>query len=501
MVKWLNRVLRSGTAASHPAQQDEVAESVSGNTPNEAARLKEMADAHLHRGEYAAAENLYREAVAIQPEFADAHCHLAFLLRMQGRLDDAIPSLLAAVRANSAQVDAHFMLGLIAREKGDGVSAIPYFRNAIQASRTFEPAYVELAHVLIELKRWEELSLVLKGGVAEIGESTALRFMLGQLYSDLGEFDAALSQFRSTLICDPGHIQSWIALGTYAYSRHSLDSAVGFLQIAQEIDPNFPGLEDVFKPIKDDKEIFERTSILVKAKNVEGKKKVRLVCATRMKADEFLAESSLGKSLVAYIPLFDDFELQLFAENAKGLSTIYNSAIEYAKQDPAILLFIHDDVHLMDYFWIANIRESLHQFDIVGLTGNVRRSPGQVGWSFLTSDFEQDEFSSGNLSGMIGDGLTGLPAKLVNYGPAKRECKLLDGVMLAVDSETLIRSGLRFDERFKFHFYDMDFCRQAELKNLRMGTWPISIIHDSGGAFGSPTWWDGLYLYREKYAE
>jgi hypothetical protein len=60
---------------------------------------------------------------------------------------------------------------------------------------------------------------------------------------------------------------------------------------------------------------------------------------------------------------------------------------------------------------------------------------------------------------------------------------------------------VRFDERFTFHFYDMDFCREVERKGLRMGTWPISVVHESGGAFGSQGWQDGYAKYLAKYPD
>jgi len=44
--------------------------------------------------------------------------------------------------------------------------------------------------------------------------------------------------------------------------------------------------------------------------------------------------------------------------------------------------------------------------------------------------------------------------------------------------------NLGFDERFGFHFYDLDLCRQAEQRGIRTGTWPISVVHESGGNFG-----------------
>ena len=73
--------------------------------------------------------------------------------------------------------------------------------------------------------------------------------------------------------------------------------------------------------------------------------------------------------------------------------------------------------------------------------------------------------------------------------------------MLVADSAVLLRKNVRFDPTFTFHFYDMDFCRQAELCGLSMGTWAISVIHESGGAFGTDAWKKSYAKYMEKYRE
>ena len=77
----------------------------------------------------------------------------------------------------------------------------------------------------------------------------------------------------------------------------------------------------------------------------------------------------------------------------------------------------------------------------------------------------------------------------------------MDGVLLAIRSQTLIERGLRFDPRFQFHFYDMDFCRQAELRQLRMGTCAMSLVHASAGELGSPGWFAAYREYLAKYGE
>ncbi|QGZ55924.1 O-linked N-acetylglucosamine transferase family protein [Paraburkholderia acidiphila] len=227
-------------------------------------------------------------------------------------------------------------------------------------------------------------------------------------------------------------------------------------------------------------------------------KPIRLVCGTRRTREQFSTETALGRSLKLYAHL-PNVELQLFDNNTRGLSSIYNTAIEEAKQRPAILVFVHDDVWLNDFFWTERIRESVARFDVVGLAGNLRRVPRQPAWAFATPDLQWDERKY--LSGTVGHG-KGFPCNIAStFGPSGQECKLLDGLLLIADSDTLVKSGLSFDEQFKFHFYDMDFCRQAERKGLRMGTWPISVVHESGGAFGTPSWHEGYGQYLRKYGD
>lgn len=228
-------------------------------------------------------------------------------------------------------------------------------------------------------------------------------------------------------------------------------------------------------------------------------KKIRWVCATRSAQDRFFTDTALGRSLSLYGFLSELMELQLFPGNAHGLPEVYNAAIERAAQDPAILVFAHDDLHVCDFFWFDKIQQGLQAFDILGLAGNRRRVPRQPAWCFVDDRGTWDQRA--NLSGVVGGG-NGFPCvQIAAYGPVPQQCLLLDGLFLAVDSATLVKSKLRFDTRFRFDFYDLDFCRQAELKGLRMGTWPIAVVHESGGAFGTETWRAGLKSYLEKYGE
>jgi hypothetical protein len=225
---------------------------------------------------------------------------------------------------------------------------------------------------------------------------------------------------------------------------------------------------------------------------------IRFVCATTLPPQQFFTHSLTGISVNAF-RMVSKAEIMLFAENTTGLGELYNRAINGARDNPAILVFIHDDILICDYHWEKRIREGLNsRFDIVGLAGNKRRIKNQVGWRTIDQHDTLD--AAENLSGVVGHGSSFPPQSLDVFGSTGAECKLLDGLFLSADSRTLWESGLRFDPQFKFHFYDLDFCRSAEQLNLKMGTIPLSVVHASEGNM-SDSWSSAYEDYIAKWKE
>jgi hypothetical protein len=225
--------------------------------------------------------------------------------------------------------------------------------------------------------------------------------------------------------------------------------------------------------------------------------KIKFVVATRETAERFWGNTATGVSLALFPS--PHLEVVVYSENTKGLSEIYNNEIEQSRHDPCLLVFAHDDLHILDFFWMQQIFNGLSHFGVVGVVGNRRRVPFQPSWAFIDNNFTWDE--SQNLSGSIGHGSGFPPSEISNFGPPFQEVKLLDGLLLAAFSETLIKKNIRFDQKFKFHFYDLDFCRQAEILGITMGTIPLSLIHQSGGNFVSEAWKNACREYFQKWSQ
>ncbi len=224
--------------------------------------------------------------------------------------------------------------------------------------------------------------------------------------------------------------------------------------------------------------------------------KLHVVSATRSDRQAFWHEGALGVSLRRFA---DDARIVPWIAygNTLGLPEIYNQVIASGSAGGAVV-FVHDDVWLDDLFFVQRVLEGLERYDVLGLAGNRRRSPGQPGWAFVDAGFRWDDRAY--LSGRVAHGAAAM-GRPGDFGPVPAECELLDGVLLAARIDTLLRHDCRFDARFRFHFYDLDFCRTARARQLRLGTWPIGVTHQSGGAFGTDAWWQGYRDYLAKWRD
>ncbi len=219
---------------------------------------------------------------------------------------------------------------------------------------------------------------------------------------------------------------------------------------------------------------------------------IEIVSATRLSENDFWNKSALGNSLQR---LSQDTRLvaRIAFNNQSGLPEVFNARIN-APDGHDILVFVHDDVWINDYFIADRVVIGLKTFDVIGVAGNRRRVQNQPAW-YLDSNFTWD---IDNLSGRLAHGYHPFGAISV-YGEVPAECELLDGVFLAAQKSRLRTADVEFDPCFDFDFYDLDFCRTARKNGLRLGTWPICITHQSQGAFGSPRWEERYRLYLKKW--
>ena len=228
-----------------------------------------------------------------------------------------------------------------------------------------------------------------------------------------------------------------------------------------------------------------------------------VVTATREAPDVFYKSTALGRSIRQLRQAGADIRVNAACNNRRPLGEVYNRAVSESFAQH-LVVFAHDDLQLNDHHLPMRLAQALQRYDLVGVAGCTQRHPGQPTW-FCAQHLGQWSAAEQLMGAVAHDTTQHKTASrkvrnVSHYGPGGTAA-LLDGLLIAVRGQTWLDSGLRFDPALAFHFYDLDLCRSAEQKGLRMGVEPLAVTHLSGGAFRSPGWQAAYEHYLQKWGE
>ena len=140
----------------------------------------------------------YREAVALKPDFVEVHISLAHALHFLGHLDDAVASCRRALELDPNAAKAHLNLGRALQAQGDTDAALPHYRRALEADPSLGEAYKSYAYATRAARDdpvIERLRAQLARPAIRAADEVSLRYALGKVHNDLGEYDAAFESW------------------------------------------------------------------------------------------------------------------------------------------------------------------------------------------------------------------------------------------------------------------------------------------------------------------
>ncbi|AXF19218.1 glycosyltransferase [Burkholderia pyrrocinia] len=179
----------------------------------------------------------YRRAVAMRPDYPEAHNNLGNALRDARDPAEAMASCSRAIELRPGYAEAYNNLGNVLQDLGELDAAAASYSKAI----AFHPAYAEAnsnlgnvlraqekhADAIAHYRRALELNPALR--VAHRGLGAALRAT--------GDFDGALAHVRAGL--EPDDADAHCSLGISLRSINDFDGAAQLFQRACEIDPGY----------------------------------------------------------------------------------------------------------------------------------------------------------------------------------------------------------------------------------------------------------------------
>jgi len=204
------------------------------------------------------------------------------------------------------------------------------------------------------------------------------------------------------------------------------------------------------------------------------RRKILVVCCTP-------GDGKNTQLLTSLSPMADDVTVVMVPNNTTGLARVYNRYIDsenLIKHD--IVLFVHDDVYIDDLKLAGKLYTAVDelQYDIVGLAG---AREVRIQKPCLWHKMSRPESWTGAVAHPVNSGSKLQKLQTTTFGPWPMRCVLLDGLFMAVDLKRVLEVGWRFNENYEFHHYDLSSCIDANKKQLRMGTYPIYVTHNSPG--------------------
>lgn len=178
--------------------------------------------------------------------------------------------------------------------------------------------------------------------------------------------------------------------------------------------------------------------------------------------------------------------IQKINNNEKSLTQIYNEIINEAKHN--IIVLVHDDIEFDTKNWgdkILNIFNKNPEYGIIGVAGTTDINNSGVWWEDRTKmvGIVNHKTDNKKWTSKYANGVKNLLLDVC----------FIDGLFIAINKPKIKNL---FNENIPgFHFYDMIFCTENYLNNVKIGvSYDIRLTHKSIGITNS-SWEENKELY------
>jgi protein O-GlcNAc transferase len=189
------------------------------------------------KGENAVAVDYICRAIGILPQMPSFHGNLAVVYRAMGRLEEAAASLRRQVELQPDSAPGFFNLGNVLKEQGKLNEAAACYQRTVELIADFAPAYSELGHLLKQQGRYNEavacFQQAMDLGYLPVHNSLVVTLAL------LGKLDEAVRSCRQALALKPDFYEAHNNLGNAYKDQGRLDEAAAAYQRAVEIEPGY----------------------------------------------------------------------------------------------------------------------------------------------------------------------------------------------------------------------------------------------------------------------
>ncbi len=183
------------------------------------------------------AEAAFRQAIQLNPFYAEVHYNLGNVMARKGDADAALSEFRQTLKLDHRHVDANYNLGVLLLNRGQSREAVPLFEIALERAPSRAEIHSNLGSALV-------LSGRRKSAIDHFRRALELNPDLAETHGNLagalaaeGDSLGALKHYRQAVVLQPDSAIGQFNLGTFLESQQQLSEAVVAYRAAVRLNP------------------------------------------------------------------------------------------------------------------------------------------------------------------------------------------------------------------------------------------------------------------------
>jgi predicted O-linked N-acetylglucosamine transferase (SPINDLY family) len=206
--------------------------------PSTIAEALQAGIAHHQAGQLAAAEQVYRQVLDVEPANPEALHLMGVIASQMGQPQVAVDLIGRAVGIEPDNAVFCNNLANALKECGRPVEAEPHYRRAIALKPDYADAHANLGILMQSLHRPSDAETCYRNALALRPVYPSIMNNLGSVLFDLGRLEDAESAYRTALAQQPAYAEAAVNLGQALRSLGRLGEAEQAMRRAVELRPN-----------------------------------------------------------------------------------------------------------------------------------------------------------------------------------------------------------------------------------------------------------------------
>jgi protein O-GlcNAc transferase len=237
MLNWLATKFETRRASWQSRLEGSLQRASTGSPQISSAEWRRRGNDCLNEGSLNEAAICYRKGLESDPHDSICYSNLGYVLGELGRSAESQEMLVKAIELNPADFDAHYMLGNLARARGEWLEAIARYREALRVNHDFDVCRRDLCVSLAHTGQIHEAHAVLEQGPAFAPDTADFHFFKGNLQLAAEQFDDSIASFQQAAQLQPRDSSILINLGVAQLRRRQVFASIETYRSILEFEP------------------------------------------------------------------------------------------------------------------------------------------------------------------------------------------------------------------------------------------------------------------------